>query len=156
MYHQPLTLCVSFRSAAKLSYNNAQDVIDGKTLDVPVIPEQDAAGISQDIKTLHDITKQLRERRFQIGCVKTQTLRLAFKLDENGMPIDCGQYRRTEAHNLIEEVGIVCPSLRHMFSNNVRHSSCYSPTSPLLSKLPFTSLSKPCSVGTTARLSVVS
>lgn len=91
------------KSAAKLSYNNAQDVIDGKTLDVPVIPEQDAAGISQDIKTLHDITKQLRERRFQIGCVKTQTLRLAFKLDENGMPIDCGQYRRTEAHNLIEE-----------------------------------------------------
>ncbi|KAI0771610.1 hypothetical protein BD413DRAFT_625073 [Trametes elegans] len=92
------------KSAAKLSYNDVQGVIEGKSLgDVPVIPEHDAAGISHDIKVLDDIAKQLRARRFQNGCVKTHSLRLKFKLDENGLPIDCGPYERTEAHNLIEE-----------------------------------------------------
>ncbi|KAI0660998.1 hypothetical protein C8Q70DRAFT_912537 [Cubamyces menziesii] len=92
------------KSAAKLSYNDAQAVIEGKPLgDVVVIPEHDAAGIAHDIKVLDDIAKQLRARRFQSGCVKTHSLRLKFKLDENGLPIDCGPYERTEAHNLIEE-----------------------------------------------------
>ncbi|TBU40118.1 RNB-domain-containing protein [Dichomitus squalens] len=92
------------KSAAKLSYAKAQDLIDGKTLgDFPVDPAHDAEGIAHDIKVLHDIAKQLRERRFQNGCVKTHSLRLAFKLDENGLPIDCGQYQRNEANNLIEE-----------------------------------------------------
>ena len=41
------------RSAAKLSYTNAQDVIDGKGLgDVSVIPEHEASAIEGDIKLL--------------------------------------------------------------------------------------------------------
>ena len=41
------------RSATKLSYANAQAVIEGKTLgDVPVIPEHDAAAIAHDVKVL--------------------------------------------------------------------------------------------------------
>ncbi|KAI0677605.1 RNB-domain-containing protein [Trametes maxima] len=92
------------KSAAKLSYDDARNVIEGKPLgDVPVIPEHDAAGISHDIKVLDDIAKQLRARRFQNGCVKSHSLRLKFKLDEQGLPIDCGPYERTEAHNLVEE-----------------------------------------------------
>lgn len=102
-----LTRTTFSRSAAKLSYNDAQAVIEGKPLgDVAVIPEHDAAGIAHDIKVLDDIAKQLRARRFQSGCVKTHSLRLKFKLDENGLPIDCGPYERTEAHNLIEEVSL--------------------------------------------------
>ena len=105
--HDTTVLNVICRSAAKLSYTHAQDVIEGKTLcDVPVIPEHDAAGISHDIKVLDEIARQLRARRFQNGCVKTHSLRLSFKLDDNGMPVDCGQYERTEAHQLIEEVNI--------------------------------------------------
>lgn len=106
---------IATRSAAKLSYNDAHGVIDGKSLgDVPVIPEHDAAGISHDIKVLDDIAKQLRARRFQNGCVKSNSLRLKFKLDESGLPVDCGSYERTEAHNLIEEVRVVyiCQALR--------------------------------------------
>ena len=90
-----------------LSTTEAQylEVIEGKTLgDVPVIPEHDAANIAHDIKVLDDLAKQLRARRLQAGCVKTRSLRLTFKLDENGMPIDCGQYERDESHSLIEEV----------------------------------------------------
>ena len=93
------------RSATKLSYANAQAVIEGKTLgDVPVIPEHDAAAIAHDVKVLDDLAKQLRARRFQSGCVKTNSLRISFKLDESGMPVDCGQYDRLEANNLVEEV----------------------------------------------------
>ncbi|KAI0750788.1 RNB-domain-containing protein [Daedaleopsis nitida] len=92
------------KSAAKLSYDQVQEVIEGKTLgDVPVIPEHDANGIAHDIKILDDIARLLRARRFQNGCVKFHSLRLTFKLDDNGLPIDCGQYKRTEAHNLVEE-----------------------------------------------------
>nr|VWO97758.1 CipC protein [Ganoderma boninense] len=92
------------KSAAKLSYANARDVLDGKILgDVPVDPEHSAEGIAHDIKVLNDLAKQLRERRFQAGCVKTHSLRLSFTLDESGLPADCGQYQRTEAHELIEE-----------------------------------------------------
>ena len=58
------------------------------------------------VAVLNDLAKQLRERRFQAGCVKTHSLRLSFTLDESGLPADCGQYQRTEAHELIEEVRI--------------------------------------------------
>ena len=41
------------RSAAKLTYANAQDVIDGKGLgDVPVITEHGVSEIEEDIKLL--------------------------------------------------------------------------------------------------------
>ena len=82
-------------------------MIEGKTLgDIVVSPQHEAADIVHDIKVLDDLAKQLRARRFQTGCVKTHSLRLSFKLDDNGMPVDCGQYERTEAHQLIEEVNI--------------------------------------------------
>ena len=93
------------RSAAKLSYNDAQDVIDGKTLgDVAVDPAHNAESIAHDIKVLHDIAKQLRDLRFQNGSIRSHSLRLKFTLDENGLPTDCGQQDRGQAQNLIEEV----------------------------------------------------
>ncbi|KAJ3525487.1 hypothetical protein NM688_g8396 [Phlebia brevispora] len=92
------------KSAAQLTYDTVQAVIDGKPLgDVPVIPEHNAADIEHDIKILDDLAKQLRERRFQNGALNTQPRDIAFKLDESGMPIDCGTEDRTEANNLVEE-----------------------------------------------------
>ncbi|KAJ7638869.1 SSD1 protein [Roridomyces roridus] len=92
------------KSAAKLAYSHAQNVIDGQTLgSVPVIPEHDAADIAHDIKVLQGLAKNLRARRFENGTLSLDSLRLQFKLDDNGMPIDCGQYQRTEANELIEE-----------------------------------------------------
>lgn len=42
-----------YRSSAKLSYANAQDVINGKGLgSVPIVPEHNAAAIEGDIKLL--------------------------------------------------------------------------------------------------------
>ena len=74
---------------------------------MPVDPAHNAEGIAHDIKVLHDLATQLRERRFQAGCVKTHSLRLTFALDESGMPTDCGQYQRNDANDLIEEVRVI-------------------------------------------------
>ena len=92
------------RSAAQLSYANAQDVIEGRVLgDVPVIPEHNAVDIEHDIRVLHDIAKELRKQRFENGALSLESLSLSFKLDETGKPIDCGQRTRVEANDLIEE-----------------------------------------------------
>ncbi|KDQ64555.1 hypothetical protein JAAARDRAFT_43562 [Jaapia argillacea MUCL 33604] len=92
------------KSAAKLSYTNAQDVIDGKTLgSVPVAPEHNAQGIEHDIKVLNGLAQYLHNRRFQAGALSLDSAHLAFALDDKGFPIDCSQYERYDAHRLIEE-----------------------------------------------------
>lgn len=98
----------STRSAAKLAYADAQKVIDGHVLgDLVVTPEHDASDISHDIKVLENLAKQMRARRFQNGTLSLDSLRLSFKLDDNGLPTDCWQYTRTDAHDLIEEYMIL-------------------------------------------------
>ncbi|KAJ7368360.1 SSD1 protein [Mycena albidolilacea] len=92
------------KSAAKLAYKDAQNVIEGQSLgSVAVAPEHGAADIEHDIKVLEGIAKKLRARRFQNGTLSLDSLRLQFKLDDHGMPVDCGQYERTDANDLIEE-----------------------------------------------------
>ena len=92
------------RPAAQLSYTDAQSVIEGKTLgDVPVIPDHNASDIEHDIKILDDLAKQMRDRRFQGGAINTEHNDVTFKLDQNGMPMDCGSEDPTEANNLVEE-----------------------------------------------------
>lgn len=86
-----------------MTYGNAQAVIDGKSLEAPITPEHNAADIESDIKILDGLARQLRERRFEAGALKGKPTELAFKLDQDGMPVDCGSYDRTEANNLIEE-----------------------------------------------------
>lgn len=88
-----------------MAYENAQDAIDGKILgDLIVTPEHDASAIQNDVKILYDMSKILREARYKNGALSTTSLRLSFKLDANGNPVDCGQYVQTEAHRLVEEV----------------------------------------------------
>ncbi|KAF9453085.1 RNB-domain-containing protein [Macrolepiota fuliginosa MF-IS2] len=92
------------KSAAKLSYHDAQNVIEGKSLgDVPVSPEHDARDISHDIKILFDLAQQLRQERLRNGALKLDSLRLQFKLDESGLPSDCGEYEIFDANHLVEE-----------------------------------------------------
>ncbi|KIK68095.1 hypothetical protein GYMLUDRAFT_36925 [Collybiopsis luxurians FD-317 M1] len=92
------------RSAAQLSYEDAQNVIEGKTLgEVPVTPEHDASDIEHDIKVFHDLAKKLRRARFDNGTLSLDSLQLQFKLDENGMPLDCWQRERNDANDLIQE-----------------------------------------------------
>lgn len=93
------------RSSAKLSYLDAQNVIDGKTLgDVPVILEHEAGDISHDIRVLFDLAKHIRRERVRNGALKVDSPRLRFQLDDNGLPLDCGEYELYDANDLIEEV----------------------------------------------------
>lgn len=92
------------KSSAKLAYAQAQDVIEGQALGgVPVAPEQNASDVEHDVKVLYNLAKHLRERRFQNGCLGSESQRLTFKLDDDGMPTDCYSYKRTDANNLVEE-----------------------------------------------------
>lgn len=115
-----------FRSAAKLSYHDAQNVIEGKVLGgVAVTPEHNASDIEHDIRNLEELAKRLRVQRFESGTLSLESLRLAFDLDENGIPVDCGQYRQTDANFLIKEVHIF-PFLS-MFQHSIMilsNSSC--------------------------------
>ncbi|PPQ94041.1 hypothetical protein CVT25_009889 [Psilocybe cyanescens] len=92
------------RSVAKLAYSDAQRVIDGQSLgDVVVDAGHSSSDVERDIIGLQNLAKKLRARRFENGTLSLESLKLSFKLDENGLPTDCGQYERTEANTLIEE-----------------------------------------------------
>lgn len=95
----------TIKSSAQLSYEDVQDVIDGKILGgVPVAPEHDASAIEDDIKILHDIARVLRERRFKNGALSADTPKLAFTLDRSGRPIDCDQLVPNDSNSLVQEV----------------------------------------------------
>ena len=64
-----------------------------------------ASDIEKDIHILQSLASKLRARRFQNGTLGLEYLSLSFKLDENGLPTDCGQSERVEANYLVEEVG---------------------------------------------------
>jgi protein SSD1 len=96
------------KSASQLSYEDAQNVIEGRTLGaVPVIPEHDASDIEHDIKVLHGLAKKLRQDRFDNGALSLESLKLQFKLDDDGMPVDCWQPERNDANDLIQELMVL-------------------------------------------------
>ncbi|KAG6816929.1 hypothetical protein H0H87_001631 [Tephrocybe sp. NHM501043] len=92
------------KSAAQLSYSDAQNIIEGKGLgSVPVAPEHEARDIEHDVRNLQDIAQKLRAFRFENGTLSLESLKLSFDLDDNGLPSDCGQYKRTDANFVVEE-----------------------------------------------------
>jgi protein SSD1 len=115
MYHSADINIGIGRSAARLSYQDAQNVIEGRVLGgVAVTPEHNASDIEHDIRNLEELAKKLRAQRFENGTLSLESLRLSFDLDKNGTPVDCGQYRQTDANFLVKEARIFhnCPHLR--------------------------------------------
>lgn len=92
-------------SAAQLTYQQAQAVIDGKSLTGASISQgHDAAGIEQDIRSLHALAHKILGQRKRLGMLKTHSPRLVFQLDENRVPVDCQTEESDDAHSLVEEV----------------------------------------------------
>ena len=81
-------------------------MLAGQKAEFDHAPEFGVDNYVKDLKVLNDIAHQLRTRRYDSGCIRTESLKLTFRLDENGMPIDCEPYERNDAHHLIEEVSI--------------------------------------------------
>ncbi|KAG5638203.1 hypothetical protein H0H81_001300 [Sphagnurus paluster] len=92
------------RSAAKLGYKDAQNAIDGQDLGhIVIAPEHKASDIENDIRILQGLAKKLRAQRFENGTLSLESLQLTFEIDDNGLPVDCGQRKLTDANSLVEE-----------------------------------------------------
>ncbi|CAO1623899.1 unnamed protein product [Sympodiomycopsis kandeliae] len=91
-------------SAAKLAYEDAQNIIDGSApLPAEKVRSHTVDQITDDIQVLHSLAKKMRARRFDEGALRVDNVKLNFKLDENGLPMDATAAQGREANQLIEE-----------------------------------------------------
>lgn len=101
------------QSCCKLSYQHAQEIIDNNVDCNEIIsretgwPELHGAfewkGILADIRSLNEIAKRRRSRRFENGALRLDNLKLAFVIDENGMPCDSMIKEQKDSNFLVEE-----------------------------------------------------
>lgn len=101
------------RSCCKLSYEHAQDIIEGRidadslNSDENSIPQLygdfDWHDIFQSVRSLHDISKTLKEKRFNDGALRLENAKVVFLLDEFGVPYDSMLCERKESNFLVEE-----------------------------------------------------
>ncbi|KAJ3308022.1 hypothetical protein HDU76_004173 [Blyttiomyces sp. JEL0837] len=94
-------------SCAKLSYDHAQALIDGKDwTDLPTVTITDGhtiEDIRNDVMLFYELSKKMRGRRFENGALAINSIKLWFSLDENGNPTGTGPYELKESNRLIEE-----------------------------------------------------
>ncbi|PLW31542.1 hypothetical protein PCANC_17125 [Puccinia coronata f. sp. avenae] len=93
-------------SSAKLTYDSVQQVItdDAMTPDLKIEKEGvTAPQICKSLKALGQLSRQMRARRFEEGCLRIDNIRLDIKLDEEGLPDDCSVVLGDEAKQLVEE-----------------------------------------------------
>eukprot|EP00899_Mesostigma_viride_P010512 jgi/Mesvir1/19462/Mv10488-RA.1 len=103
------------RSCAKLAYGTAQLMIDGTfDPDAPVAeseghrPKEVACGwgwddVVRDVRALNNLAVILRKGRFDKGALRCDNVKLLFRLDEDGLPVDYARYVGTAANALVEE-----------------------------------------------------
>ncbi|GFY96661.1 ribonuclease II/R family protein [Actinidia rufa] len=101
------------RSCCKLSYENAQYIIDGLfdfegfSTSEDGLPELhdhfDGSDIVRSVKGLHNISKILKEKRFDDGALCLESSKPVFFFDEDGTPYDSILSERKDAHFLVEE-----------------------------------------------------
>jgi len=82
------------RSIEQLSYSNAQKMIDS---------DEDLSEIAQDVKELNRLAQNIRQRRFENGCLTLNSSKLKFELDKDRLPVDFGEYQNGESNRLVEE-----------------------------------------------------
>lgn len=80
-------------SDKRFSYEDAQEVIDGK---------QDGP-YQQELRALRDIAQKLEKKKFGAGAIAFETEEVKFVLDEKGKPIKVYKKSRLETHKLVEE-----------------------------------------------------
>ncbi|KAF7114273.1 hypothetical protein RHSIM_RhsimUnG0094900 [Rhododendron simsii] len=101
------------RSCCKLSYENAQDIIDG-LFDVGSFnPAEDGvprlhdhfdwSDVKISVKCLNEISVKLKEKRFDDGALRLESSKLVFLFDEDGTPYDGILSERKDSNFLVEE-----------------------------------------------------
>ncbi|KAJ1730884.1 hypothetical protein LPJ61_002797, partial [Coemansia biformis] len=99
-------------SACKLSYDDAQSVIEGRGLPSAAACIERAAvkagphrrgEIEAAVLQLDTLARKLRRRRFDAGALSLNNVKLTFELDAAGVPVACQQYPIRDSNRLIEE-----------------------------------------------------
>ncbi|XP_078429662.1 ribonuclease II/R family protein [Wolffia australiana] len=116
------------RSSRKLSYEDAQRIIDG--FDVITSP------ITEAVKTLHQISENLKEKRLKDGALLLENAKIEVLFDENGNPYDWVTRQQKESNFLVREFMLL--------ANNTaaKTISRYFPESALLRRHPEPNLRK--------------
>ncbi|KAK4387312.1 DIS3-like exonuclease 2 [Sesamum angolense] len=101
------------RSCSKLSYEHAQEIID-EAFDLQdssqsiehwpkLYGNSEWCDVVKSVKSLHEISKKLRENRFKGGAVSLESPKVVFLFDEEGMPYDSVLSGRRGSNFLVEE-----------------------------------------------------
>uniref|UniRef100_A0A1D1Y3E7 DIS3-like exonuclease 2 n=1 Tax=Anthurium amnicola TaxID=1678845 RepID=A0A1D1Y3E7_9ARAE len=94
------------RSCCKLSYEHAQNIIDGydSGTSIPALHGQfDWQDLKNAVRTLHKISRKLKENRFENGALWLNNVKLELLFDEFGNPYDSILRQMTESNFLVEE-----------------------------------------------------
>ncbi|XP_012445850.1 DIS3-like exonuclease 2 isoform X1 [Gossypium raimondii] len=100
------------RSCCKLSYRHAQDFIQGiadvenfSTLEgYPELHGQfEWSDVIRSVKYLHEISKTLKEKRFNGGALQLESAKIVYLFDEDGVPYDSNLIERMDSNFLVEE-----------------------------------------------------
>ncbi|XWS25181.1 hypothetical protein CRYUN_Cryun27aG0047800 [Craigia yunnanensis] len=100
------------RSCCKLSYQHAQDIIQGiidvekfNTLEgYPQLNGQfELKDVIRSVKCLHEISKTLKEKRFNDGALQLESSKVVYVFDEDGVPYDSRLSERMDSNFLVEE-----------------------------------------------------
>jgi ribonuclease R len=89
-------------SRAKLSYEQAQAILDGKPA-----PEGSDPTLSGSVKEAWKMASLLRKNRFLNGALDLEMPEIKIKLDENGRACEAHQVIHTSSHQLIEECMLI-------------------------------------------------
>jgi ribonuclease R len=94
------------RSSHKLSYEDAQSLLDGHGAgELPDGP--DGAALVRSLQLLSGFAQRLRARRSAAGAIDFAMPEAKVELDEDGEPVAIHQRERLEAHRLIEDLMIL-------------------------------------------------
>ncbi|XP_054797159.1 DIS3-like exonuclease 2 isoform X2 [Prosopis cineraria] len=101
------------KSCCKLSYDHAQDIIDGvidvessNTIGDPypkVHGRFEWPDVIASVKNLYQISRVLKNKRFNDGALRLESPELVFLFDEDGIPYDIMLSDRKESNFLVEE-----------------------------------------------------
>ncbi|XP_050233752.1 DIS3-like exonuclease 2 [Mercurialis annua] len=100
-------------SCCKLSYQHAQDIVDGVTTEDALntcgegLPQLHGSfkwpDVLSSVKCLYEISKTIREKRFNDGALQLESSKISFLFDEDGIPYDTILCEQKKSNFLVEE-----------------------------------------------------
>ncbi|KAK9713853.1 hypothetical protein RND81_06G054800 [Saponaria officinalis] len=108
------------RSCCKLSYEHAQDMVEGR-INANSLNNCESGfphlyggfgwhDVFQSVTMLHEISKALKEQRFNSGALRLDNAKIVFSLDAFGDPYACNLCERNDANYLVEELMLLANS----------------------------------------------